>query len=68
MYYVLMLIFPIVVLGFGVFMVAAPATATKKDRRGEPGQVSKTRRNGMIVIILSIVLFAIALFQVSLAH
>ncbi|OUO91495.1 hypothetical protein B5F40_03415 [Gordonibacter sp. An230] len=66
MYYVFKLTFPLIIVGLGIFMTAMPLKATKKELREEPGQAKKTRRNGVIVIITGLAMFAISLFSTLL--
>ncbi|MBO7565235.1 MAG: hypothetical protein J6T40_10415 [Clostridiales bacterium] len=51
MYYT---IFGIIIIALGIFQVACPKYATKKDQRDDPKAVSLMRKKGFIVIAIGI--------------
>jgi len=47
----------------GIFMAIAAKTATKKDFRQSTAAVKKTRRNGIIIVLLSFIMAGLGAVQ-----
>ena len=46
---------------FGIFMIACPKQATKKQFRDDPEKVAKVRKAGIVWVICGIILFILDL-------
>ena len=56
MYDMIKIVFALIALGCGIYMVICPKLATKKEMRDDPEVVAKTRKSGIIITVCGILL------------
>lgn len=61
MYDMMELVLAVVMVLFGIFMIACPKQATKKQFRDDPEKVAKVRKAGIVWVICGIILFILDL-------
>lgn len=54
-------IMSVIFLLLGIYMITNPKSATNKDFRNDPKQIAKARRNGFIMVLLSIIIFFVGI-------
>lgn len=63
MYDMMELILSGIMVLFGIFMIACPKQATKKQYRDDPEKVAKVRKAGIVWVICGIILFILDLLM-----
>lgn len=61
MYEIAKIVLAALIFGLGAFMFFCPKLATKKELREDPEAISKTRRSGIMEMIIGII-FAVLVF------
>lgn len=61
MYDMMELILAVLVILYGIFMIACPKQSTKKKYRDDPAKVATMRKVGFIWVICGIILFILQL-------
>ncbi|MBP3921051.1 MAG: hypothetical protein J6D28_05755 [Bacilli bacterium] len=63
MYNFIPVAFGTIIFLLGIFMVASPKKSTKEELRNDEKMVSKTRKNGFIVIICGLVILVMSIIR-----
>lgn len=66
MYDMMELVLAVVMVLFGIFMIACPKQATKKKYRDNPAKVVAVRKAGIVWVVCGILLFILQLSLTSL--
>ncbi len=61
MYDMMELILAVLIILYGIFMIACPKQLTKKQYRDDPARVAKVRKAGIVCVICGILLFILQL-------